>query len=85
MSGAACAKIIIDNYGAFAGAAADASTVGEASCEALMQLYEDPSLSKDERKSILELSAKCCYWGDEIREWTKEIRDFTRKLAEKHI
>lgn len=85
MSGAACAKIIIDNYGAYGGAGAEAWEVGKASCESMMQLYEDPKVSSEDRKALLALSAKACDWGKTMGRWNDELRDQIRLIAEKYL
>jgi hypothetical protein len=85
MSGAACAKIVLDSYGSYGGAAWEAAELSKAACDSMMQLYEDPSLSKEERDEIIKLSELECKWGDEMREWNKHIRDTIRTIAERHI
>ena len=85
MPGAVCAKIISDSYGSYGGAAAEAETLSESACEAMMQLYEDPKTTKEEQAAILAMSARECEWGDKIRAWNAELRTFIRTTAEKHI
>jgi len=85
VSNAACAKIIIDSYGSYGGAAAEAETLSESACDSLMKLYEDPTITKDEQAAIIKMSARECEWGDKIRAWNTELRDFIRTMAEKHI
>lgn len=82
MSGATCAKIIIDNYAALGGAAAGLGEAAEASCEALMQLVEEDRDLWAEAKPITE---KCCYWAEKIDAWRKELNDAVRELAEKQL